>query len=278
MPAIAPYLHANYGGIYMAVGESSVTFRWAGSCYYFSGGNGYAWFSLTLYPNGEFDFKYGDDYGTPYDTNNEPYARYGWSSGTGEGFLALVGGSLAGAPDRCIRYAPAPAWLAARTDQSAAPAPGVAAGVISATPPATTNSEIVVAVKDDDGRASYRRFRLIVNSSGSLTGYAAWAALNGLGGPDEVTDGQPNLIRYAFNVPSGAFSPFTGISFNASGKPVVTLLPLVNTDGVTVKVLSTTDLTDWSNPEVRTLTISDNGTLIFDHATDPQRFYRLKAE
>ena len=93
-----------------------------------------------------------------------------------------------------------------------------------------------------------------------------------------MTDGQPNLIRYAFNVPSGAFSPFTGISFNASGKPVVTLLPLVNTDGVTVKVLSTTDLTDWSNPEVRTLTISDNGTLIFDHATDPQRFYRLKAE
>ena len=278
MPAIAPYLHANYGGIYMAVGESSVTFRWAGSCYYFSGGNGYAWFSLTLYPNGEFDFKYGDDYGTPYDTNNEPYARYGWSSGTGEGFLALVGGSLAGAPDRCIRYAPAPAWLSARTDQSAAPAPGVAAGVISATPPATTNSEIVVAVKDDDGRASYRRFRLIVNSSGSLTGYAAWAALNGLGAADAVTDGQPNLIRYAFNVPSGAFSPFTGISFNASGKPVVTLRPLVNTDGVTVKVLSTTDLTDWSNPEVWTLTISDNGTLIFDHATDPQRFYRLKAE
>ena len=52
----------------------------------------------------------------------------------------------------------------------------------------------------------------------------------------------------------------------------------MNTDGVTVKVLSTTDLTDWSNSEVRTLTISDNGTLIFDHATDPQRFYRLKAE
>ena len=278
MPAIAPYLHANYGGIYMAVGESSVTFRWAGSCYYFSGGNGYAWFSLTLYPNGEFDFKYGDDYGTPYDTNNEPYARYGWSSGTGEGFLALVGGSLAGAPDRCIRYAPAPAWLSARTDQSAAPAPGVAAGVISATPPATTNSEIVVAVADDDGRASYRRFRLIVNSSGSLTGYAAWAAVNGLGAADAVTDGQPNLIRYAFDKPTGAFSPFTGISFNASGKPVVTLRPLVNTDGVTVKVLSTTDLTDWSHPEVRTLTISDNGTLIFDHATDPQRFYRLKAE
>ncbi|MBR4170230.1 MAG: C10 family peptidase [Kiritimatiellae bacterium] len=109
-------------------------------------------------------------------------------------------------------------------------------------------------------------------------GYAAWAALNGLGGPDEVTDGQPNLIRYAFNVPRGAFSPFTGISFNAGGKPVVTLLPLVNTDGVTVKVLSTTDLTDWTDAEVKTLTIDDNGTLIFDHESDPQRFYRLKAE
>ena len=145
-------------------------------------------------------------------------------------------------------------------------------------PPVSTNSEIVVAVKDDDGRSSYRRFRLVGTAGGSLTGYNAWAAVNGLGGPDEVTDGQPNLFRGAFNVPRGAFSPFTGISFNASGKPVVTLRPLVNTDGVTVKVLSTTDLTDWSHPEVRTLTISDNGTLIFDHATDPQRFYRLKAE
>ena len=275
-PAIAVYIHDSYDSVGTIFSKDAATIVWSGQAYHWGWGSNVR-FSLTLYPSGEFDFKYGGEEG--YNYHAEPYARYGYSTGDGEGFLAVIGDTLAaGAPDRCIRYAPAPAWLAARTDQSAAPAPGVAAGVISATPPATTTNEIVVAVADDDGRASYRRFRLIVNSSGSLTGYAAWAALNGLGGPDEVTDGQPNLIRYAFNVPRGAFSPFTGISFNASGKPVVTLLPLVNTDGVTVKVLSTTDLTDWSNPEVRTLTISDNGTLIFDHATDPQRFYRLKAE
>ena len=281
MPAIAPYLHANYGGIYMAVGESSVTFRWAGSCYYFSGGNGYAWFSLTLYPNGEFDFKYGDDYGTPYDTNNEPYARYGWSSGTGEGFLALVGGSLAGAPDRCVRYAPAPAWLSARTDQSAAPAPGVAAGVLSAMPPVSTNNEIVVAVKDDDGRSSYRRFRLVVTTDGSLVGYNAWAAENSLGADsqEDVTDGQPNLIRYAFDKPTGDFSPITGISFDANGKPVVNVLPLsaAAKDYVTVKVLSTTDLSDWSNAEEVELRVDSNGEIAFPDDDENAHFYRVQA-
>ena len=281
MPAIAPYLHANYGGIYMAVGESSVTFRWAGSCYYFSGGNGYAWFSLTLYPNGEFDFQYGDDYGTPYDTNNEPYARYGWSSGTGEGFLALVGGSLAGAPDRCIRYAPAPAWLSARADQSAAPAPGVAAGVLSAMPPVSTNSEIVVAVKDDDGRSSYRRFRLVVTTDGSLVGYNAWAAENSLGADtqEDVTEGQPNLIRYAFDKPAGAFSPITGVAFDASGKPVVSLLPLnAAAEGyVKVKVLSTTNLTDWAHAEEVEIRVDSNGEIVFPDHDEDTRFYRVQA-
>ena len=108
-------------------------------------------------------------------------------------------------------------------------------------------------------------------------GYASWAAQNGLGAADAVTDGQPNLVRYVFDRPTGAFSPFTGISFQ-SGKPVVTLLPLVNTDGVTMKVLSTTNLTDWTSAEERTLTVDDNGRLTFDHESDPQRFYKLKAE
>ena len=275
VPAIAVYTHGSYDYLGTRFTKDSATIVWEGQCWHGGWGSNVR-FALTLYPSGEFDFQYGGSEG--YNYHAEPYARYGYSTGTGEGFLAVIGDTLAaGTPDRCIRYAPAPAWLTARDGEGAA-TPGVAAGVISAVPPASTTNEIVVSVADDDGRASYRRFRLVVLSNGSLTGYAAWAALNGLGAADAVTDGQPNLIRYAFNVPSGAFSPFTGISFNASGKPVVTLLPLVNTDGVTVKVLSTTDLTDWSNPEVRTLTISDNGTLIFDHATDPQRFYRLKAE
>lgn len=54
--------------------------------------------------------------------------------------------------------------------------------------------------------------------------------------------------------------------------------PLVRTEGVTLKILSTTDLADWSNPEERTLTVGGNDSLIFNHESDPKRFYKLKAE
>ncbi len=108
--------------------------------------------------------------------------------------------------------------------------------------------------------------------------YAAWAAQNGLGGPEDVTDGQPNLIRYVFNRPTGAFSPFTGISFNAGGKPVVTLLPLVNTDGVTVKVLSTTNLADWTHAEEVEIRGGGAGEIVFQNHDEDTRFYRVKAE
>ena len=107
-------------------------------------------------------------------------------------------------------------------------------------------------------------------------GYAAWAAANGLGEPDAVTDGQPNLIRYAFDVPSEPFSPITGIFFQ-DGKPAVTFMSLVNTDGVTVRVLSSTNLLDWAAAEEYDFPAPEYNGLIFNH-TDPQRFYMLKAE
>jgi len=148
-------------------------------------------------------------------------------------------------------------------------------------PPASTTNEIVVSVADDDGRASYRRFRLVVTADGSLVGYNAWAAENGLGtdSEEDVTDGQPNLLRYAFDKPTGDFSPITGISFDANGKPVVNVLPLsAAAEGyVTVKVLSTTDLSDWSNAEEVELRVGGNGEIVFpDHGEDT-RFYRVKA-
>jgi hypothetical protein len=68
------------------------------------------------------------------------------------------------------------------------------------------------------------------------------------------------------------------ISFDANGKPVVTTPSLVRTEGVTLKILSTTDLADWSHPEERTLTVGGNGKQTFNHESDPQRFYKLKAE
>ena len=282
VPAIAVYTHGSYDYLYTIFTKDTATIIWSGQCWRGGSWGSNVRFSLTLYPSGQFDFQYGGSEG--YNYHAEPLARYGYSTGDGEGFLAMIGEdvSLNQAPDRCVRYAPAPAWLSARADQSAAPAPGVAAGVLSAMPPVSTNSEIVVAVKDDDGRSSYRRFRLVVTAGGTLEGYNAWAAENGYGADTEaeVTEGQPNLIRYAFDKPTGAFSPITNITFTAAGKPVVSLLPL-NADAVdfvTVKVLSTTNLTDWANAEEVEIRVDSNGEIVFpDHGEDT-RFYRVKAQ
>ena len=61
------------------------------------------------------------------------------------------------------------------------------------------------------------------------------------------------------------------LTFTAAGRPVLSLLPLnaAATSFVTVKVLSTTNLADWAHAEEATLTVGDNGTLTFDHGSDP---------
>ena len=111
------------------------------------------------------------------------------------------------------------------------------------------------------------------------SGYAAWAAENGLGAADAVTEGVPNLIRYVFDRPSGACNPFTGISF-INGNPALDFLPFVNTDGVTLMVISSTNLLDWSQYQYFTLTAEDSGyTIILNHGDNaPQRFYKFKVE
>jgi parallel beta-helix repeat protein len=113
------------------------------------------------------------------------------------------------------------------------------------------------------------------------TGYAAWATLNSLGAPDAVTEGQPNLIRYVFDRPSGAFSPFTGITFQ-NGDPVL-LFPSFNPDvsGVSLSILSTTNLLDWTHAVEIQLPgppFKFNGIILQHPDSAPARFYKLKAE
>ena len=264
VPAIAAYTHASYDSLSTIFTDESATIIWSGQCWDNGWGSSVS-FSLTLYPNGTFDIKFGGSEG--YNYHSEPYARYGWSSGTGEGFLSVIGDTLAaGAPDRSARYAPAPAWLRMNGAN------------VTAAPAVSVTNDVMVSVADDAGREAFRRFRLVVLSDGALTGYAAWAAVNGLGAADEVTEGVPNLIRYVFDRPSGDCNPFTGISFNAAGKPVVQTLVPVNTEGVTVKVLSSTSLDDWSQAEWKLLTIQSGGTLVFEDDDDPARFYKLRVE
>ena len=113
------------------------------------------------------------------------------------------------------------------------------------------------------------------------SGYAAWAADNGLGAADALTEGQPNLIRYVFNRPSGSFSPFTGLTFQ-NGNPVVWFQSF-NTDvtGVSLSVISTTNLLDWTHPVEFHLPGPpfDFGSIILNHAdTASARFYKLRVE
>ena len=122
-------------------------------------------------------------------------------------------------------------------------------------------------------------------TGGAESGYGAWAVSVGLAGKGTAAmmggygldDKVANAFVYAFG-DAATNAPLMTISFDENGKPVVTTPSLVRTEGMTLKILSTTDLTDWSNPEERALTVGGNGKQTFDHQSDPQRFYRLKAE
>ena len=111
-----------------------------------------------------------------------------------------------------------------------------------------------------------------------VTPYDAWAATNSLGEADVLTDGVPNLIRYVFDRPSGACNPFAGISF-VNGKPVVKTLAPVHTEGASITLVSSTNLTDWSQAVELSPDVGPDGELVFEHNTDdPVRFYRFKVE
>ena len=111
------------------------------------------------------------------------------------------------------------------------------------------------------------------------TPYEAWAEENGLiGGSAEKTGGVENAFRYAFGIPSEPFSPILSVSLDASGRPALAFLPVVNTNGVTLTLLSTTNLTDWTSAAVseRPLVLDGDGTMHPDDS-GAVRFYRLKA-
>ena len=113
------------------------------------------------------------------------------------------------------------------------------------------------------------------------TPYETWADNNVSGGaPDEVTGGVENVFRYVFGKPTEAFSPILSAMPGAGGGSVLRLPGVVNTQGVTLKVLSTTDLSDWDSQAVseRTVTVGSDGTVTLPDDGGAVRFFRLKAE
>ena len=54
---------------------------------------------------------------------------------------------------------------------------------------------------------------------------------------------------------------------------------LVHTEGVSITLVSSTNLTDWAQAVELSPDVGPNGELVFEHNTnDPVRFYRLKVE
>ena len=70
--------------------------------------------------------------------------------------------------------------------------------------------------------------------------------------PEDMVNGIPAGVRYVFGIdpsigPADLAEPLLDITFGADGKPCVKLPALANTEGATVTVLATEDLTDWSH-------------------------------
>ena len=107
--------------------------------------------------------------------------------------------------------------------------------------------------------------------------YAAWAAKNGITGAwDEAdADGIYNVFRYVFDKPRGKFT-IIDISFDSDGNVVVTTAKVVNSEGFTISVIETSDVAGENVTDEREITSSSN-TATFEKS-EPQRFYRLKAE
>lgn len=70
--------------------------------------------------------------------------------------------------------------------------------------------------------------------------------------PEDMVEGIPAGVRYVFGIkpsigPADLTEPLLDIKFDADGKPYVKLPRIVNTEDVTVTVLATEDLADWTN-------------------------------
>ena len=123
-------------------------------------------------------------------------------------------------------------------------------------------------------------------SDGAESGYGAWAVSAGLGGKGTAAmmggygldDKVANAFIYAFG-DAATNAPLMTISFDANGKPVVTTPSLVRTEGVTLKLLSSADLGDWTSAGESEIKSNSGGNVIaFPSETSSRKFYKLVAE
>ena len=110
--------------------------------------------------------------------------------------------------------------------------------------------------------------------------YEDWAEENSITGAwNETSGGIYNVFRYVFGQPTGDFPLITGIDVGES-EVVITTSAVVNSDGVTVSVVESSDLAGETVTDTKALeALEAEGRAEF--TKDPAaefRFYRLKAE
>ena len=261
VPALAPFWNdLTEVSIAQTLSEGAVTFRWSG----LSGAEGTpASFAVTLRADGSAVYSYGAG------NTAGGGAAVGFSDGEGVCRLDTVQDALSGANDRLLRTSGLPGWLS------------LVGNRLVGTPAELGCSTIDIAVEDAFGSRAEKTFLLEITPAGEVPvdAYAAWAAAQGLGTAEEVTDGVANLFRYAFDCPAGPLPfPLLSIEIGAEGRPVVKTPVLVHPVGLTVRLRATTDVRDWSQAVDVPLSPGADGRLTFEDACGTGRFYRLKAE
>ncbi|MBQ9432152.1 MAG: C10 family peptidase [Kiritimatiellae bacterium] len=128
----------------------------------------------------------------------------------------------------------------------------------------------IVGGRVDMGASEFQRL---------LTGYAVWAAENGVTGTWNTRDtlGIHNVLRYVFNIPTGAFEnpPLLSISIAADGNAVIQTPRIVNSEGFDISILATDGL-DGSGAV--TYSLDPDGETVIPASGKKVRFFRLKAE
>lgn len=126
----------------------------------------------------------------------------------------------------------------------------------------------------------YGAFGIVTYDPEPKTGYEAWAEENSITGAWDEKDasGIHNVFRYVFGVESGAFTnpPLIDIAFE-DGKVVIKTPPVVNSEGVTVSVVESSDVAGKTVTATKAVDAAGSTEFTKDSAA-ASRFYRLKAE
>ena len=91
-----------------------------------------------------------------------------------------------------------------------------------------------------------------------FSAYELWLKDRGIADepdPEEDVNGIPAVVRYVFGIdpdkgPDELDEPLIDVKFDANGQPSVKIPEQANTEGVTVTVLATEDISDWSNAKL----------------------------